>query len=243
VIDSLKSISPNTAVHFIQVELSDFASVRRAAEAVKALGTKIDTLLNNAGIMALHEYTTNGDGIEMQFATNHLGPFLLTNLLLPSLAPGGRVVNVSSAGHALGDVRFTDWNFQDGRAYDEWAAYGQGKCANVLFARALAGKGVKAWSLHPGNIHGTGLAKDLVNPDWELVARMFESVGRPMPGLKTVEEGCATIVLACVGEGLVDGGYLNDCRVEESTAFSSDLGNAERLWELSERLVGAKFDV
>jgi NAD(P)-dependent dehydrogenase (short-subunit alcohol dehydrogenase family) len=243
VIDNIKAISSSTAVHFVHVDLSLQTSVRKAAAEILALNMKVDVMLNNAGIMALHTFQKSADGIEMQFATNHVGHFLLTCLLLPILVKGGRVVNVSSAGHALGDVRFNDVTFEDGKVYEEWAAYGQGKCANVLFARSLAAKGITAFSLHPGNIHETGLGENLVDPDWPYVMSLFEKLGRKPPGTKTISEGTSTILAACLDPKLVkdSGSYLDDCAVGESTAFSSDMGNAEKLWELSEELVGEKF--
>jgi NAD(P)-dependent dehydrogenase (short-subunit alcohol dehydrogenase family) len=250
VIDMIRQISPTTTVDFIPIELFSLESVRKAASQVLKLTPKIDFLLNNAGIMALHEFQTSPSGIEKQFATNHLGHFLLTKLLLPLLLASSnpRIINVSSAGHALGPVRFEDVNFRGGEAYDEWEAYGQGKCANVLFARSLAAKldgRVRAYSLHPGNISGTGLGRDLVDPDWGYVMGLFEKAGRKAPGVKSVEEGCSTIIAACLDPGLDGslGAYLDDCVVSESTAFSSDMGNAERLWKLSEELVGEKFEV
>lgn len=128
VIDSIIKISPSTKVHFIQLNLSSLPSVRKAAAEVKTVlgDSRIDVFLNNAGIMALHDFQKNDAGVEMQFAVNHLGPFLLTGLLAPLVVDGGRIVNVSSAGHALGEVRFDDLNFGDGKEYDEWEAYAQG---------------------------------------------------------------------------------------------------------------------
>jgi NAD(P)-dependent dehydrogenase (short-subunit alcohol dehydrogenase family) len=249
VIDEIRELSPSTLTPFIQINLSDFDSVRKAAAEVYKVTAHIDVLLNNAGIMALHDFQKSISGIEMQFATNHLGPFLLTKLLLPLLLASStqpRIVNVSSAGHALGPVRFEDYNFSDGAAYDEWEGYGQGKCGNVLFARSLASKlsrKVSAFSLHPGNIFGTGLGANLVDPDWPYLMGLFDKAGRKPPGLKTIEEGVSTILAACLDERLEgdSGAYLDDCGVSDSTAFSSDMGNAERLWKLSEELVGEKF--
>lgn len=198
--------------------------------------------------MALHDFTKNEHGIEMQFATNHLGHFLLANLLIQggALGDGGRVVNVSSAGHALGPVRFADINFDSsGARYDEWEAYGQSKCANVLFSRGLAARGITSYSVHPGNVFGTGLADRLVDVRWEEVLARFEEVGFPAPGVKSVEEGTATSLVAVLDPrlrgGRASGEYLDDCGVKASTAFASDGGNAERLWVLSEELVGEKF--
>ena len=216
---------------------------------------KINVLINNAGIMALHDFQKSEDGVEMQFAANHLGHFLLTNLLIPLIfaaGPGSRIVNVSSAGHALGNVRFGDpalraINFNDGKEYDEWEGYGQAKCANVLFALSLASKlkakAIEAFSLHPGNIHSTGLGANLVDPDWPAVMASFEKAGRKPPGQKNIEEGCSTILAAALDPTLKgeSGAYLDDCAVSDTTAFASDPGNAANLWALSEDLVGEKF--
>lgn len=123
----------------------------------------IDVLVNSAGVMA-GPYKTTQEGIENQFGSNHIGHFLFTNLLLPKIlaSPSPRIVNVSSDGHRFGGVRFNGWSFQNGKAYDQWEAYGQIKTANILFSRALAdklgAKGSRSYSLHPGVAFGTSLA-------------------------------------------------------------------------------------
>jgi len=181
VIDEIATISPTTKSYFVPLDLASFSSVHAAAATIRTLTSTIDILLNNAGIMALPRYQTSPAGHELQFATNHLGHFLLTSLLSPLLVSGSRIVNVSSAGHALGEVRFEDWNFNGGKDYEAWQAYGQGKAANVLFSKALATKlqpkGVLAFSLHPGNIAGTGLADNLENTDWQAVLSLFTELG------------------------------------------------------------------
>lgn len=182
VVKEISTISPSTIVKFIQIDLSSLSSVRQAASKIASSTPHIDVLINNAGIMGIPQYAKSVDGIEMQFASNHIGHFLLTNLLIPLIPAGGRIVNLSSAGHALGEVRFSDWNFDDGKAYDEWEAYGQSKAANVLFAislaEKLAKKDVVAFSLHPGNIFGTGLAVGIGEVDWEAVMGRFAKVGK-----------------------------------------------------------------
>jgi NAD(P)-dependent dehydrogenase (short-subunit alcohol dehydrogenase family) len=102
-------------------------------------------------------YAKTVDGIESQFGTNHIGHFLLTNLLMGKIlaaAPGARIVNVSSSAHQPGVIRFEDWNFSDGKAYNPWEGYAQSKMANILFTESLAEKlgpkGVFSYSLHPG---------------------------------------------------------------------------------------------
>jgi NAD(P)-dependent dehydrogenase (short-subunit alcohol dehydrogenase family) len=254
VIDSIATVSPNTVVNYIPVDLSSFPSVQNAAAKIKELTPQIDVLINNAGIMALQEYTTNQDGIELQFTTNHLGHFLLSKYLLPLIqaaGPGSRIVNISSAGHALGNIRFDDINFGSGKVYDEWLAYARGKCANALFTLSLAHKsklkGIQSqvFSLHPGMIMETNLAANLVNPDWPMVLGLFEKAGRAAPGVETLDEGTATILAAAIDPSLTgeSGSYLDDCKKSDASAFASDEGNAEKLWKLSEELVGEKFEI
>ena len=165
-VDEIKSnSSSDVETRFLKLDLSSQKSVRQAAETV--LGWQdvdhIDVFVNSAGIIA-GPYKTTQEGIENQFGSNHIGHFLFTNLLLPKIlaSPSPRVVSVASDGHRFGGVRFEDYNFQDGKLYEQWEAYGQSKTANILFAKALAekwgDKGLKAYSLHPGVAFGTSLA-------------------------------------------------------------------------------------
>jgi len=182
VINVMKEVSPDIAIHFVQIDLSNFNSIRKAAAEVNGLVTKIDVLINNAGIMALKEYTSTSEGLEAQFGANHIGHFLLTNLLAPKLfaASDGRVVNVSSDGFALGGVQFDNYNFDNGKTYDKWKAYGQSKTANQLFTISLASKlgskGVLAYSVHPGKIQ-TNLGTNVDPSEWPKVKAMFEAAG------------------------------------------------------------------
>jgi NAD(P)-dependent dehydrogenase (short-subunit alcohol dehydrogenase family) len=113
----------------------------------------IDVLINNAGVMAC-PYSTTVDGFETQFATNHLGHFLFTVLILGKLTKEtGRVVNVSSEGHQQCGVRFDDIGFSGGEKYAPWEAYGQAKTANILFSVELARRGVRSFSLTPGGMN------------------------------------------------------------------------------------------
>ena len=123
-------------------------------------------------------YRTTTEGIELQFGSNHIGHFLFTNLIMPKLlaAPAPRVVNASSTGYYLGPVRFEDWNFEDGKKYKQWEAYGQSKAANILFTKSLVAKlgekGLKAYSLHPG-VAGTNLAGGLGEADFAEMGELF----------------------------------------------------------------------
>lgn len=149
---------PGTKTRILKLDLGSFDQVRQSAAEVLSYSDHIDVLVNNAGVMAT-PFGLTTDGIESQFAINHLGHFLFTNLIMEKLlaAPvGARVVCVSSSGYRHGPVRFQDWNFDGGKTYDMWRAYGQSKTANMLFAVSLASKlgsrGITALSLNPGLI-------------------------------------------------------------------------------------------
>ncbi|KAK9388691.1 hypothetical protein V1515DRAFT_585456 [Lipomyces mesembrius] len=140
--------SPDVKVKFI-------ISPSAAAE-INGMVTTIDLLINNAAIMAC-QYSKTEDGIETQFGTNHIGHFLLTKLLMDKIlaaGAGSRIVNVSSSA-IRGNIRYDDYNFQDGVAYDPWLGYGQAKISNLVFSRALArklkSKRIFSFSLHPGS--------------------------------------------------------------------------------------------
>ncbi|PYI25963.1 NAD(P)-binding protein, partial [Aspergillus indologenus CBS 114.80] len=172
---------PTTQIRTLQIDLSSLESVRAAAAEVNGWDDlpAIDVVVNNAGIMGVPDYRRSPEGFEAHWATNHLGPFLFTNLLMPKIvaAPSPRVVVVSSDGHRLNPVRFDDFNFDvshsasvtEGKSYDRWRAYGQSKTANMLFALSLAQKlglkrNLQAFSLHPGVIF-TNLDRDV---DWSV---------------------------------------------------------------------------
>jgi len=148
--------SGNNDVHFRQLDLSSFTSIRKFAKEVLEEESRVDILINNAGVM-MCPYTKTKDGFEMQFGTNHLGHFLLTNLLLDKIkqAPEGRIVNVSSVAQAQsGPLDLDTINLEDG--YGSIKAYCNSKLANVLFTKSLAkrlrGTNIIANCLHPGGI-------------------------------------------------------------------------------------------
>jgi len=195
-------------------------------------------------------------GFEMQFGTNHLGHFLFTGLLMPSLIAAAqssdshsRVVSLSSAGHKLSAVDFDDPNYEH-TDYDKWQAYGRAKTANALFAVALdkhfAGRGVRAVSVHPGVIM-TELSRHMSPSDFEDLAAAAPP-GEAMV-FKSVEQGAATSVWAATAPELENEGgcYLENCNIAAPFVEGADGGvmdhavdpaQAERLWELSEQLVG-----
>ena len=161
-----KDETPSANLRSLILHLASLESVKNAAAEVNAYAEPIDVLINNAAIMASPYYTTK-DGFEAQIGTNHLGPFLFTNLIIPRILASNknpRIVNVSSVGHIFSPIRFNDPFFENGKSYDKWKSYGQSKTANILFARELskryASKRLTAFSLHPGGIQ-TNLGRDV----------------------------------------------------------------------------------
>ena len=241
-------------------DLAALASIRAAGEEARERFGHIDVLINNAGVMAAPLGRT-ADGFETQFGTNHLGHFALTRELMPLIEKGSaqRIVNLSSRGHHLDRVDFYDPNYRN-RDYDKWKAYGQSKTANVLFARGLedrfGGKGIHAYAVHPGGIQ-TNLGRHMSEEDmaW-ITGRMQklaeESKGGDAQGWKTIPQGAATTVWAATADELEGRGglYAEDCHVAalDDTnpnggvrSYALDKGNADRLWALSEELMGEKF--
>ena len=157
VLQAIRERHPAVDCRFLQVDLSDFASVRRAATEFLASGQRLDVLVNNAGVAGTK--ALNPGGYDLTYATNHLGPFLFTNLLLPRLteSPAARIVNVSSA--ASFSVKALDWTWLEPRKVAERSglgAYAATKLMNILHAKALArrleGTRVTTSSLHPGAV-------------------------------------------------------------------------------------------
>jgi NAD(P)-dependent dehydrogenase (short-subunit alcohol dehydrogenase family) len=197
------------------------------------------------------------EGWEMQFATNHLGHFLLTALLVPALRAGApaRIANTSSGGHRFSPVVFEDVHFER-RPYDKWAAYGQAKSANVLHAveldRRLAAHGVRAFGVHPGMIV-TELGRHLTPDDIaQLQARAKERSSSGVSSWKTPQQGAATQCWAVTAPELEGRGglYLEDCQVSGTTpppgslgaeAWALDPEAAARLWAVSEETLGERF--
>ena len=236
---------PDADLRSGKVDLADLGSVRAFAGDYLDSGESIDVLINNAGVMACPQGSTK-DGFEMQFGTNHVGHFLLTNLLLPALQQGDepRIVNLSSGAHGMSDFQLADPNFEQ-TDYDPWIAYGSSKTANVLFTRELARRHdgqILALAVHPGIIE-TELARHL--PEGAL--EQFRD------RMKTVQAGAATQTWAATGPELAahSGSYLADCGVGVIGApteqngvheYAYDADNARELWGLSERLVEQSFE-
>ncbi|XXH00879.1 hypothetical protein Hte_007230 [Hypoxylon texense] len=262
VLKDIAEIDSSIKTTFVQVDLTDHESVRRAAKEILAAAPKIDVLINSAGNMAIKEYTVDKQGIEIQLSANYIGHFLLTNLLVPALssaaaaaaaAAGARVVNLTSSGYLLSPFRFDDWNFAGGQAYHHWTAYGQAKTANVLFAHALTrrlrARGVTSTATHPGYNNDTRLGSHLAYEDYaELPALVKRATGRDWewetPRSKTYTQIAATSLIAALDPAVPakSPAYLMNSRVHEPAEYARDPANADKLWELSERLVGQKFE-
>jgi NAD(P)-dependent dehydrogenase (short-subunit alcohol dehydrogenase family) len=234
----------NAKVHVAFLDLADRASI--AAFAGEWSGP-LHVLVNNAGMMASPEEHT-GEGWELQFATNHLGHFALALALHDALAAAGnaRIVAVSSSAHRISPVVFEDIHFES-REYEPWAAYGQSKTANALFAveatRRWAAEGITANSLMPGAIR-TNLQRYVID-DEATQARWAEAERTNSIYWKSTEEGAATSVLLATAPALegIGGRYFEDCNeaaVDESDtpmrgvrSWALDPEAAKRLWDVS----------
>ena len=251
---------PNAKLEVMQLDLADLDSIRAFTTLFLREYPRLDLLINNAGVMACPQGKTK-DGFELQFGTNHLGHFLLTNRLRPALDTSAkegrapRVVTLSSRAHHRAGVDLDDPNYQ--RApYEKWEAYGRSKSANALFALELDKRaretGLRSYSVHPGGIM-TNLGRHLTQDDVAmLMARFAQSDDQP--GFKTIPQGAATSCFAATAPELdgIGGMYLEDCgqAVVNDDLDSDDAGKrswimdevvAAKLWALSEELVGERF--
>ena len=256
VAEKIRAAHPGAKLDVRSLSLDRPDGVRAFAKGWLAENRALHLLLNNAGVMACPLARTP-EGWEQQFATNHLGHFLLTALLAPALrtAGGARVANTSSAGHRFSGIVFEDIHFER-RPYDKWAAYGQAKTANVLHAieldRRLSGSGVRAFGVHPGMII-TELGRHLGKEDIELMqSRAKERSSAGLASWKTPQQGAATQCWAVTAPELAGRGalYLEDCQISGTTpppgslgaeAWALDPEAARRLWTVSEEMLGEKF--
>jgi len=240
VAEELRQSAGNPEVHVKRLDLSDLHSVRAFVNGWK---DPLHILVNNAGIMAVPELEKTPQGFELQFGTNFLGHFALTTGLHQALAAAGgaRVVSVSSTGHLFSPVVFDDLNF-DFIPYAPIPAYGQSKTANALLAIGIthrwASDGIRSNALHPGAI-ATGLQKHI------------GGVKTPVEKRKTLAQGASTSVLLAASPLLegVSGLYFEDCNQAQQVtkrptdftggyaAYAVSSANAERLWDLSLKLI------
>jgi len=244
----------------VALDLANLKSVRACADGLLAKGEPFDVIIANAGVMAT-PFGHTADGFETQFGTNHLGHFVLVNRAAPLIRAGGRLINLSSAGHRYSNVDLNDPNFEH-TPYEPFVSYGRSKTANILFAVAFderhRERGVRAAAVHPGVIQ-TELARyvdadrlqalmDRINKDMAAAGKVFH--------WKTVPQGAATSVWAAVVVPAeeIGGHYCEDCHVGQIVPddvaigvsqgvrrYALDPKNAEALWKKSEELVGESF--
>jgi NAD(P)-dependent dehydrogenase (short-subunit alcohol dehydrogenase family) len=247
-------------LELIELDLASLKSVRKAADKLVAQGKMFDAVIANAGVMAC-PFALTEDGFETQIGTNHLGHFVFVNRIAALISSGGRLINLSSAGHRYSDVDLDDPNFTK-TPYDPRLAYGRSKTANALFAvefdRRHKARGVRAAALHPGGIR-TELSRHM---DPAALTAWVESVnaeraaqGHPPLVYKTVPQGAATSVWASFVAHADEIGarYCEDCHVAEATdapmsvgtggvrPYALDPDRAKALWAKSEEWVGEKF--
>jgi len=246
----------------VALDLANLKSVRACADGLLRKGENFDVVIANAGVMAT-PFTNTADHFEMQFGTNHLGHFVLVNRIASLIRAGGRVINLSSAGHRYSNVDLQDPNFER-TPYDPWLAYGRSKTANILFSvgfdKRHRGRGVRAAAVHPGGIH-TELGRHIGAEEIQKLTDRI-SAQRAEQGLgpfqwKTIPQGAATSVWAGVVASADEIGarYCENCHVsdivpENATitvvsegvrAYAVDQANAEALWKKSEEMVGESF--
>jgi NAD(P)-dependent dehydrogenase (short-subunit alcohol dehydrogenase family) len=243
----------------VELDLANLKSVRACADELLARGEAFDVVIANAGVMAT-PFGHTADGFETQFGTNHLGHFVLVNRIASLIRDGGRLVNLSSAGHRYANVDLNDPNFEH-TPYEPFVAYGRSKTANILFAVAFdklyRHRGVRAAAVHPGGIKTElgryvepGRMEKIVNE----INQQLAAQGKDPFQLKSIPQGAATSVWAAVVAPADEIGarYCENCHVgkivrdnttitavsEGVRGYALDAKNAEALWKKSEELVG-----
>lgn len=249
--DAVRAEHPDARLEVRELDLADLSSVRRFADRLLADDRPLDVLVNNAGVMAPPQRFETADGFELQFGTNFLGPFALTNLLLPALlrAPEPRVATMSSIAAVPGRIRFADLQWE--RGYSPWRAYAQSKLADLLLALHLHRLSVELdWPLtstaaHPGytrtNLQSAGRSLGRAQP--------VRSSDRAWPFTQAVEQGTEPLLYAAVGPGATGGAYYGPsgpfgltgpttAAPVPRSARSADL--ARSLWAVAEDLTGTR---
>jgi NAD(P)-dependent dehydrogenase (short-subunit alcohol dehydrogenase family) len=246
----------------VDLDLASLASVRNCADQLLRKGEPFDVIIANAGVMAT-PFSCTTDHFEMQFGTNHLGHFVLVNRIAPLMRRGGRLINLSSAGHRFSNVDLDDPNFER-TPYDPFVAYGRSKTANILFAVAFderhREREVRAAAVHPGVIE-TELARHVDASRIEnMIKQMNDQLvaeGKGPFEWKTIPQGAATSVWSGVvaPAGEIGGRYCENCHVGEIVPdgvtmsgvsegvreYALDPQRAEALWKKSEEMVGESF--
>jgi NAD(P)-dependent dehydrogenase (short-subunit alcohol dehydrogenase family) len=246
----------------VELDLANLKSVRACADQLLAKGGPFDVVIANAGVMAT-PFGKTADGFETQFGTNHLGHFVLVNRIASLIRDGGRLINLSSAGHRYSNVDLDDPNFER-TPYEPFVAYGRSKTANVLFAVAFdkrhRHRGVRAAAVHPGGIQtelGRYAEPGRIEKVIEQLNQQLAAQGKGPFQWKSIPQGAATSVWAAVvaPANEIGGQYCENCHVaqivpddasitvmsEGVRGYALDPNNAEALWRKSEELVGESF--
>lgn len=233
----LKNANPSAAHAAHYGDLSALAEMKRVAGEVAAAEPRIDVLVNNAGAVFLAR-KTSVDGLEMTFATNHMGYFVLTNILLDRLkaTPGARIVSTASDAHRSGRLDFDD--LQSEKSYGSFRVYGTSKLCNILFTRELArrldGADVTANCLHPGFVGTRFGQNNASNIFTKLLRDAVMSLGiSPEEGAKTIIHLASSPDVATIS-----GEYFYKCKVAEPTDAAQNDADAKRLWDVSAKIAG-----
>ena len=235
VLSAIQGRYPAAQPHWVSLDVSDLGSVRRAAQAYLASGQPIDVLVNNAGIAGTRALSK--DGFDLTYASNHIGPFLLTSLLLPRLreSPQGRVVNVASAAHMT--VQRIDWSGLERRATPRrsgYRDYGVTKLMNVLhakeLARRVAGTRVTTYALHPGVV-----ASNI----WRALPLPLQWLGKLF--MLSNEQGAESPLYCAAAPELAatTGRYYDRMREVRPSPLAEDAALAQELWARTEAAVGS----
>lgn len=250
--------NPSSDIRLVTLDLDSVESIRAAAAEVLNFNLPIHVLVNNAAPAMYETLTKTKDGFEGQFGANYLGHWLLTSLLFPAIkaaATSGtpaRVINISSVVvNSVPGFRWEDPNYElKPEEYGKYLAYGNSKIAQVLFAKELSKRyakdGVIAFSLHPGAVWDTTMGAAVPKADLIAMGLMNEDGTPAKEGIaKTIAEGTATQIVASFDPSLVSqpGAYLDDSVVanDHIPENLNDPADAQRLWELTEKILGQKF--
>lgn len=238
VVEMLKERTGNQEIELLVMDLSDLASVKRAAEEFLVEHPKLDVLINNAGVYTDQRQLTT-QGYEWQFGVNHLGHYLLTRLLFPALrctTEGGRIINVSSDAHHKGKINFDQLNGSQSGRYSGMRAYAASKLANVLFTTELARRypdELTANALHPGVV-----ATRLANKEGGPLVRFFWNLYKPFA--LHPKRGANTSVYLATSPELKDvsGRYFDKCQcLRRPSSMARNAPLAAKLWTYSEQAV------
>ncbi len=233
-VEDIRNETGNKNVDLYVTDLSVMDDIRKTAAELRARYPVIDILINCAGMIFPKRYQS-AEGIEMTFALNHLGYFMLTSSLLKNLkaAPSARIINVASEAQKAGMIHFEDINLEDG--YSAFKAYSQSKLANIIFtyelARRLQGTKVTVNAVHPGSVN-TRFGDDF-NGMWGIFFAFVK------PFMRKVEKGAETVIWLATSPDVegVSGKYFTDKRPIRSKDITYDKDVAEQLWDISEKMI------